>query len=171
MARTAPGSGGDTDRSEPALRVWEPQTLKAGEANYCVENLRMDSVTWSVDWNPEFARDRRIKQEVLHALRDRKTIDRLRAFADQSAREAREGLETEHIAWLSTGSKHAFLVRVWFDAGEEKLFIIIEENDLGDVGFLLLHGHECARYEDEEGRLKVEVSEEHLDPGSLGVPR
>ncbi len=127
----------------------------------------MESVVWRVDWNPEFEDEARLKREILKALKDEKTIETVRRFARQAQSEALEdGLETEHIVWLDSSFTYAFFVRVWYEVSEGKLFIIIEENDLGDVGFLLLSDLECASY-NEERVLKVELK----DPEDLGVPR
>lgn len=126
----------------------------------------MESVVWTIDWNPEFEAEGRIKREILAALRNAKTIETIKRFAEASKKEALDdGLETEHILWLDTSLAYAFFVRVWFDLVENKLFILIEENDLGDVGFLLLDNLNCASYA-EENVLKVEFTE----PEDLGVP-
>jgi hypothetical protein len=127
----------------------------------------MESVVWSIDWNPEFEGENRLKQEILGALQDERVIETIKRFGERAVEEAKEdGLETEHIVWLDSSYAYAFFVRVWFDPTESKLFIIIEENDLGDVGFLLINSLDCARY-NEEGVLKVEFA----DPEDLGVPR
>ena len=125
----------------------------------------VESVVWTIDWNPEFEDEARLKREILKALKDDKTIETVKRFADQALREALEdGLETEHIVWLDSSFTYAFFVRVWYEVSEGKLFIIIEENDLGDVGFLLLNDLDCASY-NEEKVLKVELK----DPDDLGV--
>ncbi len=127
----------------------------------------MESIVWTVDWNPEFDDEARIKREILRALRNGKTIETVKRFAEAAVREATEdGLETEHILWLDSSQTYAFFMRVWYELSEGKLFIIIEENDLGDIGFLLLNDLECATYEEDNG-LKVEFAE----PEDLGVPR
>ena len=128
----------------------------------------MESVVWTVDWNPEFEDEARLKREILRALNDGKTIATIRRFAEQAAREASEdSLETEHIVWLDSSYEHAFFVRVWYEISESKLFIVVEENDLGDMGFLLFENMACASYQgDAEGVLKVEFT----DPEDLGVP-
>ncbi len=127
----------------------------------------MESIVWTVDWNPEFEEEARIKREILRSLRNGKTIETVKRFAEAAVREAVEdGLETEHILWLDSSQTYAFFLRVWYEVSEGKLFIIIEENDLGDIGFLILNDLECATY-DEERVLKVELA----DPEDLGIPR
>ena len=128
----------------------------------------MESVTWTIDWNPEFEEEARLKREILRALNDGKTIATVRRFAEQSVKEAMEdGQETEHIIWLDSSYEHAFFVRVWYEISESKLFLVVEENDLGDMGFLLFENLECASYhEDADDVLKVEFT----DPEDLGVP-
>ena len=127
----------------------------------------VESVVWTIDWNPEFADEARLKREILRSLNDPKTIATVKRFAEYSAREANEdGLETEHIVWLDSALSYAFFVRVWYDLGEKKLFILVEENDLGDIGFLLLESLACASYAESEDVLKVEF----VDPEDLGVP-
>lgn len=127
----------------------------------------MESVVWTIDWNPDFEDEARLKREILKALKDEKTIETIKRFAEQSVSEALDdGLETEHIIWLDSSFTYAFFVRVWYEVSEAKLFIIVEENDLGDVGFLLLNDLECASY-NEEKVLKVELK----DPDDLGVAR
>lgn len=128
----------------------------------------MESVVWTVDWNPEFADEARLKREILRALGDAKTIATIRKFAEQSVKEAvEEGQETEHIIWLDSSYEHAFFVRVWYELSESKLFLVVEENDLGDMGFLLFENLECASYgEADDDVLKVEFT----DPEDLGVP-
>lgn len=127
----------------------------------------VESVVWTIDWNPEFEDETRLKREILKALKDDKTIETIKRFADQAARDALDdGMETEHIVWLSSSFTYAFFVRVWYEVSEAKLFIIVEENDLGDVGFLLINDLDCASY-NEEKVLKVEFK----DPEDIGVPR
>jgi len=129
----------------------------------------MESVVWTVDWNPEFAEEARLKREILRALGEPKTIATIRRFADQSVKEAlEEGQETEHIIWLDSSYEHAFFVRVWYESSESKLFLVVEENDLGDMGFLLFENLACASYAQAEADdvLKVELT----DPEDLGVP-
>ena len=126
----------------------------------------VESVVWTIDWNPEFEDEARLKREILRSLNDPKTMATIKRFAEFSAKEAAEdGLETEHILWLDSALSYAFFVRVWFDLAERKLFILVEENDLGDIGFLLIEDLACASY-GEEGVLKVELK----DPEDLGVP-
>lgn len=125
----------------------------------------MESVVWTIDWNPEFEGEGRIKREILGALKNPKTMVTIKRFAEMSKKEATdEGLETEHIVWLDTSMTYAFFVRVWYDLVENKLFILVEENDLGDIGFLLLNDLECASYA-QENVLKVEFT----DPEDLGI--
>ena len=127
----------------------------------------MESLAWTIDWNPEFEDEARLKREILKALKDDKVVATVKRFAEQALKEALDdGLETEHIVWLDSSFTYAFFVRVWYEVSEQKLFIIIEENDLGDVGFLLLNDLECASY-GEEKVLKVEFK----DPDDLGVKR
>ncbi|MHB8584224.1 MAG: hypothetical protein ACYDDF_00090 [Thermoplasmatota archaeon] len=132
----------------------------------------MESAVWSMDWNPEFEGENRLKQEILGALQDERVIATIKHFAERAAQEAQElGLETEHIVWLDSSFAYAFFVRVWYDPSETKLFIIVEENDLGDVGFLLINNLQCARYNETEA-LKVElVDPDGVDPKDLGVSR
>jgi hypothetical protein len=131
----------------------------------------MEAIAWTIDWNPEFRDDAKLKREVLKCFRDLRIIRTIRDFAERSMKEASEdGLETEHILWLDASYRYALFVRVWYEAAEEKLFIIIEENDLGDVGFFLLDTFPCATYE-EERVVKVEYNEKFRDPGAMGVPR
>ncbi|HVM44552.1 MAG TPA: hypothetical protein VM582_01355 [Candidatus Thermoplasmatota archaeon] len=126
----------------------------------------VESVVWTIDWNPEFEDEPRLKREILRALNDPKTMATIKRFAEYSLREASDdGLETEHIVWLDSALSYAFFVRVWYDLGEKKLFILVEENDLGDVGFLLLEDLACASYGEAEDVLKVEFRE----PDDLGV--
>lgn len=127
----------------------------------------MESIVWTIDWNPEFEDEARLKREILRALNDPKTIATIKRFAELAASEATEdALETEHIIWLDSGLTYAFFVRVWYETGEGKLFILVEENDLGDVGFLLLQEMECASYGEDTDVLRVELK----DPEDLGVP-
>jgi hypothetical protein len=126
----------------------------------------VESVVWTIDWNPEFEDEARLKREILRSLNNQKTIATIKRFAEFSAQEAGDdGLETEHILWLDSALSYAFFVRVWFDLAEQKLFILVEENDLGDVGFLLIEDLACASYAEDEGILKVEFKE----PEDLGV--
>lgn len=126
----------------------------------------VESVVWTIDWNPEFEDEARLKREILRSLNNPKTMAIIKRFAEFSAQEASEdGLETEHIVWLDSALSYAFFVRVWFDLAEQKLFILVEENDLGDVGFLLIEDLACASYAEDEGILKVEFKE----PEDLGV--
>jgi hypothetical protein len=129
----------------------------------------MESVVWTVDWNPEFEDEARLKREILRSLADLKTIATIKRFAEQSVKEAMDdGQETEHIIWLDSSYENAFFVRVWYEISESKLFLVVEENDLGDMGFLLLENLECASYaeSEDEGVLKVDFT----DPEDLGVP-
>lgn len=127
----------------------------------------MESIVWNIDWNPEFEEESRLKREILKSLNDPKTIATIKRFAEFAVREAvEEGQETEHIIWLDSSFSYAFFVRVWYEMSEGKLFILVEENDLGDVGFLLINDLECASYA-EENVLKVELA----DPEDLGVSR
>lgn len=126
----------------------------------------MESIVWTVDWNPEFEHEARLKREVLKALGEIRTIQTIKRFAEQSQREALDDhLETEHIIWLDSSYEHAFFVRVWYEMTDEKLFILIEENDLGDVGMLAIEKLDCASYS-EENVLKVELK----DLDDLGIP-
>lgn len=128
----------------------------------------MESIVWKVDWNPEFADEARLKREVLRTLGESRTIATIKRFAEQAQREALEDqLETEHILWLDSSYEHAFFVRVWYELTDEKLFILIEENDLGDVAMLAIEALDCASYGGDENLLKVEFA----DPEDLGVPR
>lgn len=126
------------------------------------------SIIWTIDWNPDLEEEPALKREILRALRDDRTIHAIKRYADQAVRECLEDdLESEHLLWLDAGTSYAFFVRVWYETTEEKLFIVVEENDLGDVGFLLLEDHACASYGQDQV-LTVEVR----DPGEvdLGVP-
>lgn len=128
----------------------------------------MDHTAWVVDWNPDFEDDLSIKREVLRALKERSVMRTISQLTDQAIQEAvDDGLETEHLVWLDTRGNYAFFVRIWFEASEEKAFVIIEENDLGDIGFLLLDDHDCATYGSTPDVLKVELR----DPETLGVSR
>lgn len=127
----------------------------------------VESVVWTIDWNPEFEDEARLKREILRALNDARTIATIKRFAEYASQEATEdGLETEHIVWIDSALSYAFFVRVWYDMGEKKLFILVEENDLGDIGFLLLESLACASYAEADDVLKVEFKE----PEDLGVP-
>lgn len=132
----------------------------------------MEAIAWTIDWNPEFQDDAKLKREVLKCFRDLRVITTIKDFAERAIKEASaDGLETEHILWLDASYKYALYVRVWYEASEEKLFLIIEENDLGDVGFFLLDTMACATYE-EERTLKVEVTEDaKTDADNLGVSK
>ena len=134
-------------------------------------NEPMEAIAWTIDWNPEFQSDAKLKREVLKCFRDIRILRTIKDFAERAQKEAvDDGLETEHILWLDASYKYALFVRVWYEASEEKAFIIIEENDLGDVGFFILDSMDCATYE-EERTLKVEFNEKFRDPGALGVSR
>lgn len=127
----------------------------------------MESIVWTVDWNPEFDDESRLKREILKSLNGPKTMATVKRFAELSRREALDDQqETEHIIWLESSYTYAFFVRVWFDMTEGKLFILVEENDLGDIGMLSIADLECASY-GEEDSLKVEFR----DPEDLGIPR
>ena len=128
----------------------------------------MESIVWTVDWNPEVADDARLKRELMKSLHDPKTIATVKRFADLAAKEAADdGLETEHLLWLDSHFSYAFFVRVWFDMADQKLCILVEENDLGDVGYVLIKDLACASYaeDSDEGVLKVELT----DPEDLGI--
>ncbi|MFA5861750.1 MAG: hypothetical protein WDA16_08650 [Candidatus Thermoplasmatota archaeon] len=130
----------------------------------------MESIAWTIDWNPEVSDDARLKRELMKALEDSTTITTVKRFAELAAKEALDdGLETEHLLWLDSHYSYAFFVRVWYDVSEAKLCILVEENDLGDVGYMLLEDLECASYVEEaaEDVLKVEFA----DPNDLGVTR
>ena len=128
----------------------------------------MESITWTIDWNPEFEDESRLKREILKSLNDPRSIATVKRFAELARREAlEEGQETEHILWLDSGYAYAFFVRVWFDMAEGKLFILVEENDLGDVGMLSIADLDCASYQQKEDALRVEFAE----PEDLGVSR
>jgi hypothetical protein len=128
----------------------------------------MESVVWTIDWNPEVNDDERLKRELTKALQEERTIATIKRFAEQAVKESEDGLETEHLVWLDSHFSYAFFVRVWFDAADGKLCILVEENDLGDVGYVLIKDLECASYgEEDDGTLKVEFA----DPDDLGVQR
>lgn len=131
----------------------------------------METIAWTVDWNPEVEDDAKLKRELTKALQPAKTIATIKRYAESAQREAiDDGLETEHLLWLDSHFSYAFFVRVWFDLADGKLCILVEENDLGDVGYILLEDLDCASYaEDEEASdvLKVEFA----DPEDFGVPR
>lgn len=125
----------------------------------------MEPLPWAVDWNPDFEDDPRIKRAVLRALKEEAVLDAIERMAQQSIDETLdEGIETEHLLWLESDGKFAFFVRIWYEASEDKVFIPIEENDLGDIGFLLLDAFDCASYEGEQV-LRVEFRE----PDTLGI--
>ena len=128
----------------------------------------MESIVWTVDWNPEVEDDARLKRELMKSLHDPKTIATVKRFAETSVKEALDdGLETEHLLWLDSHFSYAFFVRVWYDIADAKLCILVEENDLGDVGYVLIKDLECASYAEEDADvLKVELT----DPEDLGVP-
>jgi hypothetical protein len=131
----------------------------------------MEAIAWTIDWNPEFQEDAKLKREVLKCFRDIRVIRTIKEFAERAIKEStEEGLETEHILWLDASYKYTLFVRVWHEASEEKVFLIIEENDLGDVGFFILDSMDCATY-GEDRVLKVEFNDKFRDPGALGVPR
>ncbi len=125
----------------------------------------MEPDPWTIDWNPDFADDLPMRRAVLRALDDERVASTVVSLAQQAMEEALDdGLETEHLVWLESPTKFALFIRVWFEASEEKVFVIVEENDLGDIGFLVLHGFECATYEGDD-KLRVEFR----DPETLGV--
>lgn len=125
----------------------------------------MERSSWAVDWNPDYEDDPRVQRAVVTALAGDNVLETIERLANQSIEETlADGVETEHLVWLDGGGRYAFFVRVWFEASEDKLFVIVEENDLGDVGFLKLDGHDCASY-DGKDVLKVELE----DPETLGV--
>lgn len=128
----------------------------------------MDSISWAIDWNPDLDEETSMKREVLRALKDDRILRVIKRLAEQAVEEAvDESLETEHLVWLDARSKHAFFIRVWYEASEKKVFIIIEENDHGDVGFLMLDGFSCANYGNAEAADTLQV--EFKDPETLGV--
>lgn len=125
----------------------------------------MEPLPWSVDWNPDFEDDHRIKRAVLRALKEENVLETIEHLSQQSIQETlQDNIETEHLVWLESDGKFAFFVRIWFEASEEKVFVIVEENDLGDIGFLLLEDFDCASYEGEKV-LQVEFRE----PDTLGI--
>lgn len=125
----------------------------------------MEPLPWAVDWNPDFEDEHRIKRAVLRALKEDNVLETIERLAQQSIEETlQDGIETEHLVWLEADAKFAFFVRIWFEASEEKVFVILEENDLGDVGFLILEDFDCASYDGEQV-LQVEFRE----PDTLGV--
>lgn len=130
----------------------------------------MESSVWTIDWNPDFSQDRRLKQDILKCFRQKRVLRLIKGFVERSKKEAESGFETEHIVWLDGSEKYALFVRVWFETTEKKAFVVIEENDMGDVGFLLLSDYECATYEDERV-LRVDYNPEFRDPGTMGVSR
>jgi len=132
----------------------------------------METLSWTVDWNPEFVDEDRLKRAIKRALAAPRTVETIRRFAQNSLKEAlEEGIETEHILWLESDLAYAFFVRVWYEMGEEKVFILIEENDLGDIGFLLLDGLTCARYDAQyvDDQLLVEIEEDASDDFDHGI--
>jgi len=127
----------------------------------------MESITWSMDWNPEVQDDARLKRELTRALQQPRALATVKRFAQLAVKEATEdGLETEHLLWLDSHFTYAFFVRVWYDTVDGKLCILVEENDLGDVGYVLLDDLDCASYGEDDG-LRVEFA----DPEDLGVSR
>ena len=125
----------------------------------------MDPLPWVIDWNPEFEDDPRMKRAVLAALRHEGVADAVRRLARQSIEEVVDhGFETEHLIWLESQDRFALFVRVWYEQTQDKVFAVVEENDLGDVCFLILEDFDCASYDGEEV-LKVEFEE----PETLGV--
>lgn len=130
----------------------------------------METIAWTVDWNPEVEDDARLKKELTKALQQPKTIATIKRYAELAQREAvDDGLETEHLLWLDSHFSYAFFVRVWHDIADGKLCVLVEENDLGDVGYILLKDLECASYAEESTPdvLKVEFT----DPEDMGVAR
>lgn len=130
----------------------------------------MESIVWTIDWNPEVSDDARLKRELMKALQETSTMATIKRFAELAAKEALDdGLETEHLVWLDSHFSYAFFVRVWYDVSDAKLCILVEENDLGDVGYVLIENLECASYVEEsaEDILKVEFT----DPEDMGVAR
>lgn len=127
----------------------------------------MAAPPWVVDWNPKFQDDPRMKRTVLRALRQEGVPEVIERLAQRAIDEVVEnGFETEHLLWLETGGKYALFVRVWYEHTQNKVFCVVEENDLGDVCFLELEDFDCASYEREDV-LKVEFE----DPETLGVER
>ena len=131
----------------------------------------METLAWSVDWNPEVQDDARLKRELTKALNQPKAIATIKRYAETAQKEAvDDGLETEHLLWLDSHFSYAFFVRVWYDVSDGQLCILVEENDLGDVGYVLLKDLDCASYaeeEEDEGVLRVDFT----DPEDLGVAR
>lgn len=131
----------------------------------------MESLAWTVDWNPEVEEDARLKRELTKALQLPKTIATIKRYAELAQKEAvDDGLETEHLLWLDSHFSYAFFVRVWYDVADAQLCILVEENDLGDVGYVLIKDLACASYamdEEEADVLRVEFT----DPEDLGVAR
>jgi hypothetical protein len=131
----------------------------------------MESVAWSIDWNPEVSDDARLKRELTKALQQPSTIETIKRFAELATKEALDdGLETEHLLWLDSHFSYAFFVRVWYDVGDAKLCILVEENDLGDVGYILLENLACASYVEEVADEDV-LTVEFTDPEDMGVAR
>lgn len=125
----------------------------------------MEPLPWVIDWNPEFEDDPRMRRAVLTALRRDGVGDVVQRLARRAIEEVvEEGFETEHLVWLETQDRFALFVRVWYEKTQGKLFAVVEENDLGDVCFLLLDEFDCASYE-REHVLEVEFEE----PETLGV--
>lgn len=125
----------------------------------------MDPLPWVIDWNPEFEDDTRMKRAVLQALRAEGVADTVRRLARRSIEEVVDhGFETEHLVWLDTQDRFALFVRVWYEETQDKVFAVVEENDLGDVCFLILEDHDCASYDGEQV-LEVKLEE----PETLGV--
>ena len=106
----------------------------------------------------------------MSCFKDKRLLKQIKSFVERSKKEAKNGFETEHIIWLEETDRYALFVRVWFEATEEKTFIVIEENDLGDIGFLLLTDQDCATYADDKV-MRVEYNEKFKDPGTMGVSR
>lgn len=132
----------------------------------------MESIAWTVDWNPEVEEDARLKKELTKALNLPKTIATIKRYAELSQKEALDdGLETEHLLWLDSHFTYAFFVRVWYDIADAKLCILVEENDLGDVGYILLKDLDCASYAEDEGAEESVLKVEFTDPEDLGVAR
>ena len=126
----------------------------------------MDPLPWVIDWNPDFEDDPRMKRAVLTALRQVGVPDAVRRLARSAIEEVVEhGFETEHLVWLETRDRYALFVRVWYEQTQDKVFAVVEENDLGDVCFLILEDFDCASYEGGDTVLKVEIEE----PETLGV--
>lgn len=125
----------------------------------------MEPLPWAIDWNPDFEDDPRMKRAVLNALQRDGVADAVRRLASRSIEEVvEEGFETEHLVWLDNEDRFALFVRVWYEKTQGKVFAVVEENDLGDVCFLLLDDFDCASYE-RETVLEVEFE----DPETLGV--